>query len=64
MKWIFSVGGVSKETRWGLHGRMSLGIVVDWAHTGVYLMRGGVGGALWAIWVSVTPVIHSGACGV
>lgn len=40
----FSVGGVSKEMRWGLHGRSSLGIGVDWAHKGVHLMRGGVGG--------------------
>ena len=60
----FSVGCVSKEMRWGLHGRVSLGIGVDWAHKGVHLMRGGRGGRFGWFWVSVTPVIHSGACGV
>ena len=40
------MGCVTKEMRWGLHGRVSLGIGVDWAHKGVHLMRGGVGGAL------------------
>ena len=48
--WIFSVKCVSKEMSCGLHGRVSLGIVVDWAHKRVHLMRGGAWGALLVIW--------------
>lgn len=60
----FSVGDGSKEIRWGLHGRSSLAGVLDWAHTGPHMMRGGAWVALWVFWVSVTPVVHSVACGV
>ena len=60
----FSVGDGSKEIRWGLHGRSSLAGVLDWAHIGPHMMRGGAWVALWVFWVSVTPVVHSVACGV
>lgn len=49
------MGGVTKEMRWGLHGRVSLGAGVDWAHTGVHLMQGGGrGGAFGDLGVGYT----------